>query len=146
MIVLTDQLKKRGYKMGFITKTPLSLHFKLKKILKRSTGRGNKIMTLSQTHIKLLKNQLAKHNSLITKSYQKISLQKLKRSAMRGFGAAYTNPKLRLSRGLSASQWSAGRTDQLLKNIRSKSKIPKNKLFDLDLYSSDHPTIKSLKK
>jgi len=87
---------------------------------------------ISKKNILALKNQLEKHNKSVRLTSKKMTLPKLKKSFKRGTGAYFTNPELRRSRNITSSdQWALGRTQELLKAIKTEKF--KNKPYDLDL-------------
>jgi hypothetical protein len=87
---------------------------------------------ISKKNILALKNQLEKHNKSVRSTTKKMTLSKLKKSFKRGTGAYFTNPELRRSRNITSSdQWALGRTQELLKAIKTEKF--KNKPYDLDL-------------
>ena len=87
---------------------------------------------ISKKNILALKNQLEKHNKSVRSTTKKMTLPKLKKSFKRGTGAYFTNPELRRSRNITSSdQWALGRTQELLKAIKT-GKF-QNKPYDLDL-------------
>jgi hypothetical protein len=87
---------------------------------------------ISKKNILALKNQLEKHNKSVRSTTKKMTLPKLKKSFKRGTGAFFTNPELRRSRNITSSdQWALGRTQELLKAIKTEKF--KNKPYDLDL-------------
>ena len=87
---------------------------------------------ISKKNILALKNQLEKHNKSVRSTTKKMTLPKLKKSFKRGTGAYFTNPELRRSRNITSSdQWALGRTQELLKAIKTEKF--KNKPYDLDL-------------
>jgi hypothetical protein len=87
---------------------------------------------ISKKNILALKNQLEKHNKSVRSTSKKMTLSKLKKSFKRGTGAYFTNPELRRSRNITSSdQWALGRTQELLKAIKTEKF--KNKPYDLDL-------------
>jgi hypothetical protein len=87
---------------------------------------------ISKKNILALKNQLEKHNKSVRSTSKKMTLSKLKKSFKRGTGAYFTNPDLRRSRNITSSdQWALGRTQELLKAIKTEKF--KNKPYDLDL-------------
>ena len=87
---------------------------------------------ISKKNILSLKNQLEKHNKSVRSTTKKMTLPKLKKSFKRGTGAYFTNPELRRSRNITSSdQWALGRTQELLKAIKTEKF--KNKPYDLDL-------------
>ena len=87
---------------------------------------------ISKKNINALKNQLEKHNKSVRAASKKMTLPKLKKSFKRGTGAYFTNPELRRARNITSSnQWALGRTQELLKAIKTEKF--KNKPYDLDL-------------
>ena len=87
---------------------------------------------ISKKNITALKNQLEKHNKSVRSKAKKMTLPKLKKSFKRGTGAYFTNPDLRRSLNITSSdQWALGRTQELLKAIKTEKF--KNKPYDLDL-------------
>jgi hypothetical protein len=87
---------------------------------------------ISKKNLEALRNQLNKHNKSVRSASKKMTLPKLKKSFKRGTGAYFTNPGLRKQRGITSSnQWALGRTQELLKAIKTEKF--KNKPYDLDL-------------